>query len=526
MNDLHKLVSDQMGDMAADSPAAGKLARQFGSLTGGEVYAESIAARHGVAFFMLRKGLEKRLVLVWSAAASPTIQADFDGEQLTGHIDGADVAGKICLTNAANADALRRHIRWTGPSLIGLTKSVGLGDRLGLATPGHVRAVMGTDVAPVFAQQSIRELARTERTPQDVIDAATWGVFQAGWRHPSGADADHLKTIEDIEATLPAGFCMFTIDPSDHVDNGADTDDAGRLVEKFEALPWNELECASSDWMNTYAGKTFTLPGGMVLCFDREDVLRAGVKYGSAVAHVCKLARHLALRAGDRFELEMSVDETTTPTSLLEHYFVANELKRLGVRCVSLAPRFVGEFEKGVDYKGDLHRFERQLIGHVAIARHLGPYKISIHSGSDKFSIYPIAAEHAGDLVHVKTAGTSYLEALRVAATKAPGLFREVLDFARDRFDTDKATYHISADLARVPVGEAIHDGDLPKLLDQHDARQVLHVTFGSVLTWRRDDGGWLLRDRLLTMLMEHEQTYCQMLAEHLGRHVAPFAGL
>jgi len=525
MTDLHALMSDQAVDIAADSPAAGKLARQFGALTDGNVYRESIVARYGVAFFMLRKGLEKRLALVWSAAASPTIQNDFEGEQVTGHIDGADVTCKVCPTNAANAGALRRHIRWTGPSLVGLSKSVGLGDRLGLATPGHVRAVAGTDVAPIFAQQSIRELARTERTPQDVIDAATWGVFQAGWRQPSGADADHLKTIDDIEATLAAGFCMFTIDPSDHVDNGADTDDAGRLVEKFEALPWDRLECASRDWMNTYGGKTFALPGGLVLCFEREDVLRAGVKYGSAVAHVCKLARHLALRAGDRFELEMSVDETTTPTSLLEHYFVANELKRLSVRCVSLAPRFVGEFEKGVDYKGDVHRFERQLVGHVAIARHLGPYKISIHSGSDKFSIYPIVAKHAGDLVHVKTAGTSYLEALRVAATKAPGLFREVLDFARDRFDTDKATYHISADLARVPAIETIRDEDLPGLVDQHDARQVLHVTFGSVLTWRRDDGAWLLRDRLLTMLMEHEETYCQMLAAHLGRHVDPFAG-
>ena len=524
MIDLHRLVSDEAGDIAAGSPAADKLARQFGALTGGDVYPESIAARHGVAFFMLRKGLEKRLVLMWSAAALPTLQSDFEGQTITGQIDSADVAGKICPTNAANARALRRHIRWTGPSLIGLTKSVGLGDRLGLATPGHVRAVAGTDVAPVFAQQSIRELARTERTPQDVIDTVTWGVFQGGWRQPSGADADHLKTIDDIEATLAAGFCMFTIDPSDHVDNDADTADAGHLGEKFEALPWNELECASSDWMNSYAGKAFALPGGLVLRFDREDVLRAGVKYGSAVAHTCKLARHLASRAGDRFELEMSVDETTTPTSLLEHYFVASELKRLRVRCVSLAPRFVGEFEKGVDYKGDLHRFERQLAGHVAIARHLGPYKISIHSGSDKFSIYPIAAEHAGDLVHVKTAGTSYLEALRVAATKAPGLFREVLDFARERFDTDKATYHISADLSRVPASEAIQDDDLPSLLDEHDARQVLHVTFGSVLTWRRDDGGWLLRDRLLTMLMEHEHTYCQMLAEHLGRHVDPFA--
>ena len=89
MTELHALMSDQAVDIAADSPAAGKLARQFGALTGGNVYRESIVARYGVAFFMLRKGLEKRLALVWSAAASPTIQTDFEGEQVTGHIDGA-----------------------------------------------------------------------------------------------------------------------------------------------------------------------------------------------------------------------------------------------------------------------------------------------------------------------------------------------------------------------------------------------------------------------------------------------------
>ena len=88
------------------------------------------------------------------------------------------------------------------------------------------------------------------------------------------------------------------------------------------------------------------------------------------------------------------MDETDTPTTHAEHIFVASELRRLGVRWASLAPRFVGRFEKGVDYIGDLAAFDADMRVHAAIARAFGPYKISLHSGSDKFSIYEIAARH------------------------------------------------------------------------------------------------------------------------------------
>ena len=135
------------------------------------------------------------------------------------------------------------------------------------------------------------------------------------------------------------------------------------------------------------------------------------------------------------FELEASVDETEQPTSLLEHYYIASELKRLGVYWVSLAPRYVGRFEKGVDYIGDLALFEAEFSGHAAIARHFGGYKLSLHSGSDKFSIYPIANRLAEGRVHLKTAGTSYLEALRTVADVDPGFFRNIYQFARDRYE-------------------------------------------------------------------------------------------
>jgi len=228
--------------------------------------------------------------------------------------------------------------------------------------------------------------------------------------------------------------------------------------------------------------------------------------------------------AGKPFELEVSVDETATPTTTAEHYLIAAELKRLGVHWVGLAPRFVGEFEKGIDYKGSLKEFEASFAEHVAIARTLGPYKMSIHSGSDKFSIYPIMARLAGQWVHVKTAGTSYLEALRVAARKRPDLFRRIVEFAFSRFDTDRRTYHISARVELIPRPERLNDTQLePELLDKNDGRQLLHVTFGSVLTARTADDASRFRAELLETLIEHEEEHCKVLGLHLGRHVQPF---
>jgi hypothetical protein len=109
-------------------------------------------------------------------------------------------------------------------SPLGLSPSFGFGDRLGLATPGHIAAVTGTSLLPIFAQQSVRENARTGRTPRDVIEDAKRAVDAAGWDGPWGADADHLKTVDDLPAFVEAGYTMFTIDPGALVDNAADTD--------------------------------------------------------------------------------------------------------------------------------------------------------------------------------------------------------------------------------------------------------------------------------------------------------------
>jgi hypothetical protein len=370
----------------------------------------------------------------------------------------APLSGWLCPRTPANAAALRHHLPWTAPSRTGLRKSIGLGDRLGRATVGHLRAVRAGDLFPVLAQQSMREMARAGRTPQDVIDDATWGVLEANYHHGWGCDADHLKTTADIDACADAGYIAFTLDPGAYVDNDGATPDA---------------------------------------------------KYGRALAHVADLAAHIARRMGTTpYDLEISVDETDAVTTLDEHRWIVDELRRLNVPFTGLAPRFVGDFEKGVDYKGDLGVFEASFAQHAALCRALGGYKLAIHSGSDKFSVFPIIARHANPLVHLKTSGTSWLEALRVIALHEPALFTQILALAIAGYPENRASYHVSGDPARIPADA---------LLDQHDAREVLHVAFGAALAH--------FRAPILAAVDAHHAAYSAALEAHFRRHILPFAG-
>lgn len=249
-------------------------------------------------------------------------------------------------------------------SPLGLSPSFGFGDRLGLATPGHIASVKGTKFAPVFAQQSVRENARTGRTLQQVMDDAKRAVEAAKWDGPWGADADHLKSVDELEPFAEAGYTFFTVDPGEYVDNAADTNSVEALQQKVMAFNRDELSAVY-------------LSGGGEQAwgqFEAESLMRATVKYGRAIQHVITMFRHLS-ELKDEFDFEMSVDETDVHTTPLEHFFIANELTRAGVKFTSLAPRFIGDFEKGVDYIGDLEALDAELAKHAAVTAHFGTYR-------------------------------------------------------------------------------------------------------------------------------------------------------
>jgi len=471
-------------------------------MTGLQIYPRSVVEVNGTKFFLGRGSEGKVLGIVGDTKG-------FSGTRREEAL--------LCPLTAANAAALRSKLPWLRPQSLGLKTSAGCGDRLGSATPGHIRALRHVGgIAPILAQQSMRENARTGRSPQQVIDDAMWGIFQEGWREAWGADADHLKTTDDVDICVEAGYTFYTVDPREHVDNAAHTDPVEVLRSKFDALPWDDLLDTPERMRSRYVGHRFWVET-FFLEFNETALLRAACKYERALLHAARMYTHLTTAMGEcPFELEVSVDETDTPTSPLEHFFIATELRRLGVAWVSLAPRYIGRFEKGVDYIGDLRELEADFAQHAAIARVLGPYKLSLHSGSDKFSVYPIAARQAKELVHLKTAGTSYLEALRAIAPVDPDLFRAILALAHDRYGEDKATYHVSADPSKVPLPDDLTDGQLSGVLDLSDGRQMLHVTFGSAL----DKYG----DRLRASLDAHEEEHYAALEKHFIKHLQPFS--
>jgi hypothetical protein len=411
------------------------------------------------------------------------------------------------------------------PVALGLRPSFGFGDRLGLATAGHIEAMrrVGGGIAPIFAQQSIREMTRTGRTPETVLADARSALSAAEWHGDFGADADHLKTAADVDATAAAGFTFFTIDPSDFVDQNAGTYPEPALRNRFADVR------PMADWFDHYLGKLVKLPTGATIELNEEALMRAAVRYGRALAAAIELGEHIRRvneSAGRDYEIELSIDETEEPTTLGEHYVIADQCLSRGMKLMSLAPRFIGTLEKGVDYIGDDRAFERSVRDHAAIAEMLGPYKLSLHSGSDKLSIYPALARATRGRFHVKTAGTSYLEALRVAAIHDASLLRRICEFARQRYDVDKATYHVHATLQDVPPPVTLRDRELEQVyLERWEdiapgrgfsapGRQILHCTFGSVLT---DPS---LGAALRGCLTAHQDTYNDVLAAHFEKHL------
>lgn len=420
----------------------------------------------------------------------------------------------VAKTTPDNAEALRSALPWLTPSRFGLHTSVGFGDRLGLATPGHVRALktVGGPINPVFAQQSIREMGRCHRTPRNVLDDATWGAFQAGWTKPVGGDADHLEQLEDIDGTVAAGFVFYTLDPKAEVDPEAEHADAAVIQQKVEALDWASLDSDLATFTKSYVGHRIDLEHEAIE-LDEESVVRAMAKYGPSLAHAMAMYR-LLMEKGIDCEVEFAVDETDYPTKPAEHVVVVSELQRLGMDFISFAPRFVGRFEKGVEYIGNLGELQRDFEIHAELARALGPYKLSLHSGSDKYSTYPLIAEATQGVVHLKTAGTSWAEALRVIAHNDPDLMREVLALALDSFEANRKSYHLSCDPTKIPTDPT--DDQVAQLMDRVDSRQVLHVGYGAIL----EEFG----PRLYQVWNDNEEEHYRVLADHFIKHLTPFA--
>ena len=466
------------------------------------VYPYSYNTEGSTAVVMMKEGTQR---LIAAAGSGPLF------DELQGTADGT---GKICACSTENRKILQKYFTFLVPAAAGKKRaSIGLGDRLGRATPGHIEAVKGHGLFPVFAQQSIRELTLTGRTYDDVLDYAVYAVLCEGYKDGFGADGDHLKTEADIRMSLDLGFTMITLDCSEKIINTAAMSD-NDVRAAFSALP----DAIRDQYANRYSGKNISFCGAS-FTISETAMMRNTVVYSSAIDFIEKIFATYIKTAGRDIDFEVSIDETSTPTSPEAHFIVANELMLRGVNITSMAPRFCGEFQKGIDYIGNCNQFETEFIAHAAIARHFG-YKVSIHSGSDKFSVFPVIAKHTEGLFHVKTAGTNWLEAVKVIALKEPALYREMHQFARDHFEEAKKYYHVTTDLNAIKPLDAVRDCDLVQYMAEDNARQLMHITYGILLNAKTGSGGDLFRKRFFSALDAYAGEYRKNLMSHIGRHI------
>ena len=367
--------------------------------------------------------------------------------------------------------------------------TIGVGDRFAHQAAAQLQACLklaeqGIDVIPVW-NKSNREHNFIGSEPQSVYDAAEAAVTALGWDKGWHVDADHIN-MDTVDKYLVCSD-FFTIDVADFIGQTPEGDAVAKFVEKHSEL------------IGSVTIEGIDAP------FDisREYVEEVAGKYLRAVAEAGTIYRHIESNKDD-FIAEVSMDETDAPQTPPELLIILAALSDEGVQLQTIAPKFTGRFNKGVDYVGDLPQFEKEFNDDLAVIAHaIAKYglpanlKLSVHSGSDKFSIYPIigaAIRRTGAGVHVKTAGTTWLEEL-IGLAEAGGdgleLAKEIYAKALENVDAMCEPYAsvIDIDSAKLPTADEVagwsgdqyanalrHVQEHPEF-NQH-FRQLLHIAF------------------------------------------------
>ncbi len=396
--------------------------------------------------------------------------------------------------------------------------SLGVGDRFGRQAGAQLRACQlavsrGVTVVPVW-NKSNREHKIVCSEPSSVRAAADAAVRQLDWKHPYHVDADHVG-LETVDRFLDASD-FFTLDVAEAI---------GR----------------ASPNTGAFVGHHPELVGRYPFHSTRESIAAAASKYLFAVEQAALIYRHVADRRGGRpFVTEISMDETDTPQTPAELLIILAAVADLRIPIQTIAPKFTGRFNKGVDYAGDVAAFETEFRDDLAVIAHavteyaLPPgLKLSVHSGSDKFSIYaPIrrALHRSGAGIHVKTAGTTWLEEL-IGLAEAGGeglkLAQEIYSQAYGSREALCAPYAAVIDIRedRLPKPEEVRQWtseqytaalrhDLHNPHYNPDLRQLLHVGYKIAAAMGK---------RYLDMLDACEETISRNVTRNLfERHICP----
>src|SRR5476649_1434698 len=405
--------------------------------------------------------------------------------------------------------------------------SFGLGDRFGHQGKAQLQACvqateLGAEFVPVW-NKSNREHTFIGTEPSSLRAEADAAVKALGWKNAYHVDADHIR-LETVDRFIaPSDF--FTIDVADSIGKPADAKAIKKFVESHpELIGKISIPKISHRFEITHA-----------------EVERVANKFLLAVQDAGKIYRHIAKAKGAKnFITEVSMDETDSPQTPPELLIILAALADEKIPLQTIAPKFTGRFNKGVDYVGDLKQFEKEFNEDLAvIAFAIKKYglpaslKLSVHSGSDKFSIYePMrrALKKFDAGVHIKTAGTTWLEEL-IGLAEAGGdgleIAKEIYAYAIEHVDEFCAPYAsvIDIDKKKLPAATVVNGWSSKQFTDalRHDQknlaynssfRQLLHVSFKVAAK---------KGDRYLDALKKHEAIVAKNVTENLfERHLKP----
>ncbi len=402
----------------------------------------------------------------------------------------------------------------------------GVGDRFAHQAKAQLQACVlaaaqGVEVVPVW-NKSYREHTTIGSQPPSVKAAAEAAVRDLGWDKPYHVDADHIRR-ETVDGFLDSSD-FYTIDVADSIGKAAAEVD----VQAFAAH--------HPELVGQIAVAGIETP----LEITREEVLRVAGKFLLAVQEAGSIYRYIESKKGADFIAEVSMDETDSPQTPPELLIILAMLADEKIPLQTIAPKFTGRFNKGVDYVGDVAQFEREFNDDLAvIAFAVENYdlpknlKLSVHSGSDKFSLYaPIrrALQRTGAGLHIKTAGTTWLEeviGLAEAGGEALEMAKEIYVHALEKQEALCAPYAsvIDIDAAKLPSAETVNAWSSQQFVAalRHDQscaefnpslRQLIHVGYKIAAQ---------MGDRYLQMLQTHEAVVAKNVTENLyERHLKP----
>jgi hypothetical protein len=405
--------------------------------------------------------------------------------------------------------------------------SIGVGDRFAHQAKAQLRACQmlqeqGVDVAPVW-NKSNREHSFIGSEPVSVQKAAKAAVEALGWKGSWHVDADHIgmKTVDRYMDCAD----FYTIDVADFI--GQET--PGSIIEDFVK---SHPELIGS----------ISIPGiDEPLEITKEELARVANQYLLAVQEATNVYHYIVeKKEHDDFVAEVSMDETDNPQRPHELLIILAAMADEDIPVQTIAPKFTGRFNKGVDYVGDLAQFEKEFNDDLAvIAYAIEKYglpedlKLSVHSGSDKFSLYPIirkALQRTGAGVHLKTAGTTWLEEM-IGLSEAGGdglaLAKEIYAYALENVDDLCAPYAavIDIDRSQLPSAEMVsgwsgeHLANALRHIQDHpefnaNIRQLIHISFKVAAK---------AGDRYLSLLKSNEEIVGKNVTENIfDRHLKP----